>query len=189
MKPMTYTQLLRQIQEKAEGLAEAAPQEASGVRDGDGLWHGSDPIDAYLSDLGQLHEQLKIVQAVLRPEGEHEEQPFSGGNDMSSLPKRGDEGWQELLLEEAHARLTNLEILQLAYTVRDAATAAQNTKLPFEESNSVWGAVNVMGKLLNQMDNHVSHEHWEVVSFFLNYRTVNHEQTPATSSDDLDAPF
>jgi len=46
---------VNQMKEMAKQLLKCLELEKNGIRDGDGFWHGSDPIDAIISDLVRLH--------------------------------------------------------------------------------------------------------------------------------------
>jgi hypothetical protein len=49
---------LRKLQKEAFELIMVLELEASGIRDGDGFWHGSDPPSGILRDIQELAEQL-----------------------------------------------------------------------------------------------------------------------------------
>lgn len=94
--------------------------------------------------------------------------PRHGAQAMSNFPERGSDDYQNLLNEERDVRLSNIEILQLAYTVGDLVEylIEKRAKLAFEEANSMLGAYYTMRRLLQRMDNHVSNEHENLLIFF-----------------------
>jgi hypothetical protein len=53
--------LLQQMSSAAYLLTRVVEKELSGVRDGDGRWHGSDPL-AYATDIAKLYHQLNQVE-------------------------------------------------------------------------------------------------------------------------------
>lgn len=54
-----YSDFIDEIERAAAHLAEVIRLEKSGTRDGDGFWHGSDPVAPALSDLCNLYDQLE----------------------------------------------------------------------------------------------------------------------------------
>jgi hypothetical protein len=57
--------LLEQIWNTAEELAKVAGLEMSGVRDGDGYWHGSDVVGAAMQNIVSLIEQYQQHMTVI----------------------------------------------------------------------------------------------------------------------------
>lgn len=44
-------EMLKRVAELAAEIIALTALETSGIRDGDGYWHGSDPLDGYIRDL------------------------------------------------------------------------------------------------------------------------------------------
>jgi len=57
----TRRELLDSITECSRVLPDIIELEKSGIRDGDGFWHGCDPLDAYLRDIENLSKQWRIA--------------------------------------------------------------------------------------------------------------------------------
>ena len=50
---------LRELSQLAYELIRIIELESSGIRDGDGFWHGSDPLDGKVSDISDCYQQLQ----------------------------------------------------------------------------------------------------------------------------------
>ena len=60
---MTNRTKVEQMQDYAHRLSECLVLEETGVRDGDGYWHGSDPIDGIIWNMSQLWNGPEPVPA------------------------------------------------------------------------------------------------------------------------------
>lgn len=54
--------VLRTMSMKAFELIQIIELERAGVRDGDGYWHGSDPLGATVNDIGQQMDRLRELE-------------------------------------------------------------------------------------------------------------------------------
>jgi len=60
--------LLRQLQEQCFEVIKIAELEISGIRDGDGAWHGSDVVRGFLSHLKYTSTQLARAYGIEEPD-------------------------------------------------------------------------------------------------------------------------
>jgi hypothetical protein len=63
---------LKEMASRAEILPKILEEEISGVRDGDGFWHGSDPLQGTVSDLWRSYQNLEALELCPRC-GAHEQ--------------------------------------------------------------------------------------------------------------------
>lgn len=54
----TYDELLNGMEQAARDLIEAIGRERSGKRDGDGYWHGSEPLSGNIQRLDELYAEF-----------------------------------------------------------------------------------------------------------------------------------
>jgi hypothetical protein len=78
IEPPTKSQsdTLKTISETAHELVETCIREQTGIRDGDGAWHGSDPVDGLLSKLTYLQRVWGEKKSNPSSEEEPFEEPF-----------------------------------------------------------------------------------------------------------------
>jgi hypothetical protein len=60
-------QLLEIARREAVDLLTCIALEESGIRDGDGFWHCSDPVEGLIADLGDVREKLLQIRGLLPP--------------------------------------------------------------------------------------------------------------------------
>jgi len=69
--------LLADVSGAAAALSDIFTREASGARDGDGTWHGSDAMHYALHELEpRLHELAELYRAAVRLQAEPAAEPF-----------------------------------------------------------------------------------------------------------------
>ncbi len=66
IEPPTSAQLgrLEEMQEECFNLIRIIELERSGIRDGDGNWHGSDPLGGTVLRLSELWQLFKLAEAA-----------------------------------------------------------------------------------------------------------------------------
>jgi hypothetical protein len=75
MPVMTVADKLEQMRELTARLSEGFALEESGVRDGDGFWHGCDPIDGTIFELARVWNG-GVVTAVTSERVADDDIPF-----------------------------------------------------------------------------------------------------------------
>jgi hypothetical protein len=58
----SYSEVLEEVSQKCFELIKVIELERSGIRDGDGCWHGSDVIGGMSRDLRELARNLEIAE-------------------------------------------------------------------------------------------------------------------------------
>ena len=59
---------LRELSRLAYELIRVIELEAAGIRDGDGYWHGSDPLDGAVSQISDCYQQLQTAPGPVAPD-------------------------------------------------------------------------------------------------------------------------
>jgi hypothetical protein len=64
-----YADRLDELAKEALALIQIATLESSGIRDGNGTWHGSDPLAGTVDSINRLMERINAIRRSPDPNG------------------------------------------------------------------------------------------------------------------------